>query len=98
MAKQPPLRNAPRIASFMGEESIQYFVLMEQGTLCQVPSFQFALFVMFAVYYVFHLEYPRPVVNILYFLQDFVLSFHDSTKRPGPYLSVAADIRKHAAV
>ena len=31
------MRNSPRIAVFIGKESQQYCVLIEQSVLCQVP-------------------------------------------------------------
>lgn len=52
-----PLRSSPRIAAFIGEEMIQNFVLVEQCVLSQVPSLQYALFITFSAYYIFHLEY-----------------------------------------
>ena len=67
VCKETPTRNAPRIAAFIGEESQQYFVLIEQNVLCQVSSFQFAIFILFSAYYAFHLEYPMPVKNVLHF-------------------------------
>lgn len=90
-------RNSPRIAAFVGEESIQYFILVEKNILCQVPSLQFALFLAFSAYYAFHLEYPKPIKNVMYFLQDYVLSFPDSLRRPATYLATASDIKKLAS-
>ena len=96
MSKEPPVRNSPRIAAFIGDESQQYFVLIEQKVLCQVPSFQFAVFILFSTYYAFHLEYPKPVKNALLFFQDYVLSFPDGLRRPTTYLGTSADIKKCA--
>jgi len=42
---------------FKGRRS-QYFIC-EQCVLCELPTFQSALFIMFAAYYVFNLEYPK---------------------------------------
>ena len=63
-----PVRNSPRIAAFVGEETKQYFVLLEQRVLCQVPSIQLALFITFSSYYIFHLDYPNQLKNVMYFL------------------------------
>ena len=54
VCRETPLRNSPRIEAFVGDEAIQYFVLVEQCVLCQVPSFQYALFITFSAYYIFH--------------------------------------------
>ena len=73
----------------------QCFILIEQKVVCQVPSFQYAVFVMFSAYYTFCLEYPEPVKNALLFFQDYVLSFPDGLCRPATYLATSSDIRKH---
>ena len=85
---------APRIAAFVEEEHTQYYVIVEGNVLCEVPSLQLALFVMFSAYYIFHLEYPKVIKNVLYFLQDYVLAFPDSSSRPSVYLATASDIKK----
>lgn len=97
VCEQAPLRTSPRIAAFIGDEAIQYFVLVERKVLCQVPSFQQALFVAFCSFYVFHLDYPKEVKNVCSFLQDYVLGLPDSLKRPGTYLGVASDVNKHVS-
>ncbi len=74
----------------------QFFVLVEQKVLCQVPSFQFALFILFSAYYAFHLQYPRSIKNVMFFLQDYVLAYPDSMHRPATYLATASDIKKHS--
>ena len=62
---QLPLRTS-WIAAFVGDEAIQYFVLVEQKVLCQIPSFQQALFIAFSSFYVFHLEYPEEVKSFIF--------------------------------
>ena len=92
--RQPPSRNSPRIAAFVGEENKQYFVFVEQKVLCQVPSIQHALFIAFSCYYVFHLEYPKQLKNVMFFTQDYVLAYPDSLRRPATYLATASDLKK----
>ena len=94
VCKEPPVRTAPRIAAFVGEEAVQYFISVEQRVLCQVPNLQQALFIMFSSFYVFHLEYPKQTKNAMFFFQDYVLSQPDSLKRPGTYLGFMSDIKK----
>ena len=94
VCKEAPLRNSPRIAAFIGEESQQYFILLEQRVLCQLPSFQLAVFIVFSTYYCFHLEYPKAVRNVMLFFQDYILSFPDGLRRPATYLAMASDINK----
>jgi hypothetical protein len=94
VAKEIPPRNSPRFVAFVGERQTQYYVLVEQKILCQVPSFQDALFVTFSAYYVFHLGYPTAIENVYFFLQDYVLAYPDSCRRKGTYLATASDIKK----
>ena len=44
-------------------------LFVEKAILCEVPCLSTALFVAFASCYVFNLEYPKPVKNILYFFK-----------------------------
>ena len=97
VCKEAPMRNSPRIAAFIGEETKQYFVLVEQDVLCQVPSVHLALFIAFSAYYVFHLEYPKQLKSVMYFIQDYVLAYPDSLRRPASYLATASDIKKLSA-
>ena len=89
-----PLRNSPRIAALVSEASTQYFILIEQTVFCQVPSFQYALFLGFCAYYIFNLSYPKQTQKVLYFFQDYILGMPDSAKRPAVYLAIAADINR----
>ena len=66
VAKENPPRNSPRFVAFVGERQTQYYVLVEQKILCQVPSFQDALFVTFSSYYVFHLPLPLKMCTFFY--------------------------------
>lgn len=95
ICKEPPARSSPRIAALVGEStSVQYFVVVEQSVLCELPSFKMALYIMFCAYYVFNLAYPRQSKNTLQFLQDFVLGSPDTLKRTATYLAVSSDINR----
>ena len=68
VAMERPVRNSPRFIAFTGETQSQYYVIVEQKVLCQVPTFQDALFITFSCFYVFHLGYPTSVENVYFFL------------------------------
>ena len=94
--RKPPLRNSPRIAEFKNIAVLsKFYIVCEQFTLCEAPSLQSALFYMFSAYYIFNLEYPKQASNVFYFLQDYILSYPDSLKRPSTYLAVASDIKRN---
>ena len=95
MARLPPARNSPCIIAVLGEESRQYFIVIEQAILCQVPTFFQALYILFCSYYAFHLHYPPQVQCVFFFLQDYILMYPDSVNRSGNYLAVATDINRH---
>jgi len=90
-----PTRNAPRVAAMIGETNKQYFVLMEQSVVGEVPSLPQALYVAFGCYYVYNLEYPPKASCIFFFFQDYLLGYPDSLKRPSSYIAVLSDIKKH---
>ncbi|XP_064382258.1 uncharacterized protein LOC135344490 isoform X1 [Halichondria panicea] len=91
--QREPVRNSPRIIALCGAEITQYFVVVERIVLCEAPSIPSALFYTFSAYYVFNLEYPKKAAGIFYFLQDYILAYPDSLKRPATYLSVVSDIK-----
>lgn len=93
--KKPPVRTQPRIATFIGEGTVQYFILCEHQVLCKVQTLQVALFTAFAAYYCFNLEYPLAVKNMLSFFQDYILGHPDSNKKSGAYLGIVSDIKRH---
>ena len=90
-----PIRNSPRIIVLCGEQQVQYFVVVEREVLCEAPSVQTALFLMFASYYIFNLEYPKKAAGIFFFLQDYIIAYPDSFKRPSTYLAVVSDIKNN---
>ena len=90
-----PIRNSPRIARIYEGCINEYYIICEQEVLCTTSSFCDALFLLFASYYTFNLEYPKQVQNILFFLQDHVLSFPDNLSRPINYVTVVTDVKKH---
>ena len=48
VAMERPVRNSPRFVAFTGETQSQYYIIVEQKVLCQVPTFQDALFITFS--------------------------------------------------
>lgn len=89
------LRPQPRIAAFVGENRCDYFVVCEQQVMCKVANLKTALFITFASYYCFNLEYPTPAKNVLYFFQDYILGHPDSSERSGSYLGVVSGIKRN---
>ncbi len=89
-----PKRNAPRVAAMVGEQTRQYFVLIEQNVLCEVNTLPQALFVAFGCYYVYNLEYPSKAANIFFFFQDYLLGIPETGKRPSSYIAVLSDVKK----
>ena len=80
---------SPRVAAFLTDQKSQYFVVTEKKVLCEVPSFQDALFYTFACYYVFNLAYPKECEKVLFFFQDYVVQHPDYVGCTSTYLSTA---------
>ena len=91
---EPPARSAPRIGAYL-HDTRQFFIFIDGQVLCQVPTFCQALFLLFSSFYIFYLEYPKQVRNVLYFLQDYIFSYPDSVSRPASYLAIASDIKRN---
>ena len=73
----------------------QYFIIVEQFVVCEVSSFVQALFLMFSCYYVFNLEYPKHVRNVMLFFQDYIFCHPDSESRPANYMAISSDIKRN---
>ena len=95
-AKSQTDNYAPRIGAYLGVGEVgQYFIFVEDEVLFKVSTLPHAIFFMFSSYYVFHLEYPPQVKNILWFLQDYIFSYPDSTGRNATYLAVTSDLKRN---
>ena len=72
--------SSPRIGAYIAGRPL-YFV----ETFCDI---------MFLLFSSFHLEYPKPVKNIPWFMQDYLLLYpNDSMHRSALYLSVTSDMK-----
>ena len=87
--------NHTRIAVMISDGAAEYFIISEQKPLCKVPTLKIAIFMAFAAYFAFNLEYPKQVKNLLTFLQDFVLNHPDASKRHASYLGITTDINHY---
>ena len=70
----------------------QYFIAIEQQLLLECQTLERAIFTMFAVHYVFNIEYHSKVKDVFYFLQEKVFGFTDTFKKSAIYLSVSSSI------
>jgi hypothetical protein len=96
LCKLAPPRNSPRIIKIPDTDGVaSYHIICEQTELCHCYSFPEALFLCFATYYLFNLDYPKQVVNVLMFLQDYILNYPDSNPRPAKYIAVTTDINSN---
>ena len=82
---------APRIGAYfsVGEET-KFMVFVENTALCQCSTLPSAIFLMFAAYYSFFLNYSTQAKSFMCFLQDYIFCYPDSTDRSASYL---ADIK-----
>lgn len=95
-AKEQRDNHAPRIGAYLEVGEVdQFFIFVEDEVLLKVTTLPQAVFFMFSSYYVFHLEYPSRIKNILWFLQDYIFSYPDSNGRNATYLAVASDLKRN---
>ena len=88
--KQTPLRPAPRIIFFPGK----YYLVVENNVIFEANDCVKALFLCFSMYYVFNLEYSKPVKEFLIFIQECVLGLPDKSKKGSTYLAITSDFCK----
>lgn len=69
VVSRDPMRTAPRIAAFAGEERSQYFLIIEREVLCELTTFSQAIMVWFVSHYVFNLEYCPKTKEVALFFQ-----------------------------
>lgn len=87
--------SSPMIGTYLAGKP-QYFLFVEGMVLNKMETFCDAMFLLFSSYYIFHLEYPKSVKNILWFMQDYLLLYpNDSMHRSALYLSVTSDIKRY---
>ena len=83
---------SPKIGAYLVGRP-QYFLFAEGMILNKIATFCDAMFLLFSSYY---MEYPKPIKNILWFMQDHLVLYpNDCTHRSALYLSVTTDIKRH---
>lgn len=91
--------SAPRFAGFIGEDEGQYFLIVETEIVTQTSTFNNALMLWFCLFYVLNLEYPKPVIEICLFFQEFVFGLPPSSaykrSKSVTYLSTTTDIQEY---
>ena len=94
---RPPLRTAPRIGCFNGEET-QYFLYVENRPVFCVTNISRAIMLWFILHYVFNLEYCNHVKLVALFFQEFVFGLPATSfmkhQKGATYLTVTTDIQK----
>ena len=59
----------------------QYFIIVERSLLIECKNMKTALFSLFAVHYIFNIEYHPHVRDFYRFVQEFLLEIPESTKK-----------------
>ena len=73
--KRKPLRPSPRLIAFQGVEGegeTIYYLYIDLRVLCGLRKFSKALIMWFFSFYIFNLEYAKPLREICLFFQEFV--------------------------
>ena len=91
-----PLRTAPRVAAFVGDDIVTYFLFIEEKIIFKITcSFTKILMLWFVSHYIFNLEYCKHARDVALFVQEFVFGLPEMSKNKGAtYLTVATDINK----
>ena len=74
-----------------------YYIMVEQELLQETNHFSNALFLLLAVHYVFNLQYNSAVIEVLHFLQEFVVGLKDGkVKHSAVYTAITTRMIKKA--
>ena len=88
------MRSAQRVICFPGEEQSQYFLYVENESMC--ITYDYSLMLWFIVYYVLNLEYDRKDKDAL-FMQEFAFKLPATSglkrQETATYLTVITDIQ-----
>ena len=88
--------NQPHIVQFIDTSdanfSPQYFIVIEQAVFIECKTMTNAIFTLFAVHYVFNLEYNVRVKDFFRFVQEYLMSIADSSKKAVNYVNICMGI------
>ena len=76
-----------RIVDETQEMCDRYFIAVEQALLLECRDLVSALFHLVTVHYVFNIKYNSRAENLLYFLQEKIMSLDESSGRRNPKYS-----------
>ena len=85
----------PYILLTLGEGSFQFFIVAENQIFCESSSLVDAIKDMFATYFVFDIQYPKPTNPVLTFLQRFVLDIKDLQPIPASVTRLVSMMDNH---
>ena len=74
--------NHPYMAVVMEDSAVKIFTVAERVTMDECDNFFGALQALIASYFVFNMEYPKPVRPVLIYLQFFIFSCKDDQSVP----------------
>ena len=74
--------NTPYIGVMFGDSGVQFFLIVERNICEEANTFMDALKALVSSYFVFHMEYPRPIRPILLYIQFDILSYKDNQPVP----------------
>ena len=88
--------NQPHIIQFVDTAdenfSPQYFIVIEQTLFIECKTIKNALFILFAVHYVFNLEYNVRVKDFYRFIQEYIMGIPDGSKRSVNFANICTSI------
>lgn len=91
MCKNP----TPLIACFQtGPSQLSYFIFIEHVIVTQrLTSFSSALFVLFATFFIYNLEYTKEVADVASFIQELIFLLPCKRRKTTTYLTATTGIK-----
>ena len=70
----------------------QLFIAIEQEIVLECKDMNGAIFALLACHYIFNIVYFPRVKDVLYFIQDKILGFGDSSKQSSIYINTTTAV------
>lgn len=73
----------------------QYFIYFD-GMLIPFKSFLRSLDILFKIFHVFHLEYPKASENVWFFIEQYLFEINSSSKKHAKLSILLEDLKKQS--
>ena len=86
--------SAPFLCVCQTSEGVTIHVIVEQEPLCELTAFSSALLHLIGSYFVYNIEYPKPLKSLLLMIQHHILGLSDKINDPPCVIQIVTMLRR----